>query len=202
MAISTFSNSRHLKFADMFFFLDEDDILKVYILKNVPLIGTSEKEILDKGMKLLELGFGTCEWLINLNQRLPVYINKIFYRSISDRRLAFNKSTLTERCIAGTYIFELLITDMADEYARVEIITDLTIKADSYDGAISKVREWIGKSYSDFKELEWIVKAQGKMQICDISVTDFLDGKIGCKVQTPESMYNSLEHYYDRTRRI
>lgn len=175
MAISTFSNSRHLKLADMSFFLDEEDILKVYILKNVPLIGTSEKEMLDKGMKLLELGFGTCEWLINLDQHLPVYINKKYYRSISDRHLAFNKSTLTERCIAGTYIFELLITDMADECTRVEIITDLTIEAGSYDGAILKVREWIGKNYSDFKELEWFVRDRGKMLFYNISITDSLD---------------------------
>ena len=132
--------------------------------------------MLDNGMKLLELGFGACEWIINLNQQLPVYINKRYYRSISDRHLAFNEIPLTERRIAGTYAFDLLITDMADRYSRVEIITDLTIEAGSYDRAISKVREWIDKNYSDFKELEWFIKDRGKMQIYNISVTDFLEG--------------------------
>lgn len=175
MAIISFLNGKQLKLADMFFFLDEEDTLKAYILKNVPLIGTSEKEMLDNGIKLLGLGFGTCEWIINLNQQLSVYINKRYYRSISDRCPTFNEIPLTGRRIAGTYVFDLLITDMADGHNRVEIITDLTIETGNYDMAISKVREWIDKNYSDFKELEWFIKDQGKMQIYNISVTDFLE---------------------------
>lgn len=86
-------NGGRLKLADMFFFLDEEDILKVYILKNVPLIGISEKEMLDKGIRLLELGFGTCEWLIDINRQLSLYINKRYYRDISDRLPFFTRNS-------------------------------------------------------------------------------------------------------------
>lgn len=64
---------------------------------------------------------------------------------------------------------------MQEEYSRVEIITGLAIGANSYDDAMLKVQEWIERTYSNFKELEWFVKDRGKMQIYNISVADFLD---------------------------
>ena len=173
--MNSFFNGRKLKLADMFFFLDEEDILKVYILKNVPLIGFFEKEMLDKGIKLLELGFGTCEWLIDISRQLSLYINKRYYRDISDRRPSFKETLQKENCKTVTFEYDLLITDMQEECSRVEIITGLTIAANSYDDAISKVREWIERTYSNFKELEWFIKDRGKMQVYNISVTDFLD---------------------------
>lgn len=168
-------NGKQLKLADMFFFLDEENILKVYILKNVPLIGISEKEMLDKGIKLLEFGFGTCEWLIDINRQLSLYINKRYYRDISDRRPSFKETLQKENCKTVTFEYDLLITDMQEECSRVEIITGLTIAANSYDDAILKVQEWIERTYSNFKELEWFIKDRGKMQIYNISVADFFD---------------------------
>ena len=177
MAVDTFFNNKHLKLVDMFFFLDEEDILRVYILKDVPFMGSSENEILCKGEILLEYGFGAYEWLVNFSKQLSVYINKEHYRNISDRQPTFNETLQKEKCRTCEYKFDLLITDMSAEYSKVEIITDMTVGAVNYDDAISKVCEWIESAYSKFEELEWFIKDKGKMLIYNIYVPDFLDEK-------------------------
>lgn len=169
MSLNTFCNDKQLSFVDMFFTLEEEDIMTIYIFQNVPVEGVSIKNRLEKCVRLLESDFGTSEWLIDFNRNMDIYINGKHYKNLS----SFQVSTFDEVSEnVAPYEFDLLVTDMASEYSMAEIFTGFSVWTVSENEAIAKVQSWIERKYSHFKELEWYIRKRGKMNIYSISFED------------------------------
>lgn len=166
MAISDFIRGKQLRFVDMFFTFEEEDIMKVCILQNIPVRGDSVDCIQEKCVRLIEDEYESYEWIIDFNRNMNIYMNGVYYRDLSSFHI--NSMKVIKEDVA-TYSFDLLVTDMPVEYSRVEIVTGVSVLTDSYNEAIAKVRAWIERKYSHFKELEWYINSRGKMQICFLS---------------------------------
>lgn len=169
MSINTFCNDKQLSFVDMFFTLEEEDIMTIYIFQNVPVEGNSIKDRLEKCVRLLESDFGTCEWLIDWNRNMDIYINGKQYKNLSSFQV-FDFDEMSESI--APYEFDLLVTDMPNEYGRAEIVTVFSVWAVSENEAIAKVQSWIERKYSHFEELEWYIRKRGKMKVYSISFED------------------------------
>lgn len=167
------SQSEHFRSADVFFILADDVKTTVFLLLDIPLVGKTQEEINNSCVELLERVFRTDEWLVGFNRRLPVYINGIHYPDFfQSSNCLSNKIDNSE--IANTYTFDVIITDMPEEYSKVEMVTKKTIEAVSHIEATTKAKEWIEKEYSNFKELEWYIVDEGEMQLNVFTFRDFL----------------------------
>lgn len=163
MKINNFFKGKQLRFANMFFTSEEEDVMNVCVFKNIPVRGDSYDDMLEKCIRLIEDGFDSYEWMVKFNRKMSAYMGGVHYQDLSSCYFdGLKKSSHGE---SATYKFDLLVTDMPTEYSRVEIITGLSVLADSYNDAITKVRAWVERNYSHFKELEWHIKDQGKIQI-------------------------------------
>lgn len=177
MMNNTFFQCKHFKFADIYFFIDEDTKKTVGILRNVPLIGDTQAEMTSVGSGYLVSLFGECEWMINFNGHLPIYINGMHYLDRSEPYTYINKHKPQHICkkVYNKYVFDLIITDMTNEYSRVEIVMGKMVKETSHSKAIMQVTEWIEREYADFKELEWHIMDKGNMQLYDLNFNDLLN---------------------------
>lgn len=155
-------SDKNFKLADLFFYIHEEQEMKVFILRNFPLKGNTHKKALENGVKLVEELFDTCEWGIDFNKNMPILINNKSYHSLPAGFDSFRPSQIEQEA-TGRYKFCLLITGGNHE---VEIITDFLVTAESYTAAIAQSREWIEMKYSHFEELEWYIN--NRMQICVI----------------------------------
>lgn len=154
---------KDFKLSDLFFYKDEESLMSIFILRDIPLKGTTRKQALETGMNFIEGGFETCEWMIDLNRNMFIYIDDNFYRTISAIDLEIDYSLQNKSRNTDTYMFGLLVTDMSDEYSKVVIITNYTVKTNSYNAAIAETHKWIEHEYGHFKQLEWYINE--RMQI-------------------------------------
>lgn len=154
---------KDFKLADLFFYKDEESLMSIFILRDIPLKGTTRKQALETGMNFIEGGFEACEWMIDLNRNMFIYIDDNFYRTISAIDLEIDYSLQNKSRNTDTYMFGLLVTDMSDEYSKVVIITNYTVKTNSYNTAIAETHKWIEHEYGHFKQLEWYINE--RMQI-------------------------------------
>lgn len=154
---------KNFKLADLFFYKDEDSVMNISILRNIPLKGDTCGQVIETGMNLLEIGFETCEWMIGFDRNMFIYVDDKFYRTIEAIDLEIDYSSQNRNKNTDTYTFSLLITDMTDEYSKAVIITDYMVNANSYDAAIAETYKWIEHEYRHYKQLEWYIN--DRMQI-------------------------------------
>lgn len=147
----------NFKLADLFFYKDDDSIMRISILRDIPLKGNTYERALERGVKLLEWDIETCEWMIDFNHNMFIYIDDKFYRNISTIDLGIDYSLQNRNKNTDKYMFSLLITDMAEEYSKIVIITDYTVNANCYNAAIVETRKWIEHEYRHFEQLEWYI---------------------------------------------
>ena len=154
---------KDFKLADLFFYKDEESVMRISVLRDIPLKGNTYEQALERGVKLLEWDIETCEWMIDFNRNMSISLDDKFYRAISTVDLDIDYS-LQNRS-KNTYMFSLLITDMADEHSKIVIITDHTVTANSYHAAIAETRKWIEHEYGHFKQLEWHINERVKIHV-------------------------------------
>lgn len=154
---------KNFKLVDLFFYKDEDSVMNVSILRNIPLKGDTRGQVIETGMNLLEIGFETCEWMIGFKRNMFIYVDDKFYRTMEADDLEIDYSLQNRNKNTDTYMFSLLITDMTDEYSKVVIITDYMVNTNSYDAAIAETHKWIEHEYRHYKQLEWYINE--RMQI-------------------------------------
>lgn len=148
---------KNFKLADLFFYKDEESVMRISILRNIPLKGDTHELVIETGVNLLERGFETCEWMIGFNRNMFIYVDDKFYRTIEAIDLEIDYSLQNRSKNTDTYSFSLLITDMTDEYSKIMIITDYAVKANSYNSAITETHKWIEYEYRHFQQLEWYI---------------------------------------------
>ena len=156
---------KDFKLADLFFYKDEESLMSIFILRDIPLKGTTRKQALETGMNFIEGGFETCEWIIDFNCNMFIYIDDKHYRKIPAVDLRIDYSSQNRSKKTDTYIFSLFITDMTDEYSKIVIITDYTVNANCYNAAIAETRKWIEHEYRHFKQLEWYINDRMQIRI-------------------------------------
>ena len=155
----------NVKCADLLFYKDEDSIMRLSIFKDIPLEDNTISQALERGAKLLEWDIDTCEWIIDFNCNMFIYIDDKFYRKISAVDLRIDYSSQNRSKKTDTYMFSLFITDMTDEYSKIVIITDYTVNANCYNAAIAETRKWIEHEYRHFKQLEWYINDRMQIRI-------------------------------------
>lgn len=155
----------NVKFADLLFYKDEDSVMRISIFRDIPLEDNTYKHALERGVKLLEWDIDTCEWMIDFNRNMFIYIDDKFYRKISAIDLGIDYSLQNRRKETDVYMFSLFVTDMTDEYCKIVIITDYTVSANCYNAAIAETRKWIEHEYRHFKQLEWYINDRMHIRI-------------------------------------
>lgn len=151
---------KHPKLVDVFLFKEtSNQQMEIVIIKNFLLLENS-KEAIHILAASIESTYDTYDWLICNKGELPVYINNQHYKDISE-------PSLWKPCVMSpnSYSFDILVTDMCTEYSLAKIITDKTFNALCRSDAVTKVRNWIEKEFSEFKELEWYIYDKGKIHV-------------------------------------
>ncbi|RGK97643.1 hypothetical protein [Prevotella disiens] len=154
---------KNFKLADLFFYKDEEPVMKISILRDIALKGDTNEQAFERGVELLEWVYETCEWIIDFNRNMSIYIDGKFYKTIPT--IDFEIDYSSQNGCQKAYMFCLLITDTTDEYSKIVIITDYAVTANCYDAAIAETRKWIEHEYRHFKQLEWYIKERIQIHI-------------------------------------
>ena len=83
MKINNFFKGKQLRFADMFFTSEDEDVMNVCVFKNIPVRGDSFDDILKKCIRLIEDGFDSYEWMVNINRKMSVNMGGVHYQDLS-----------------------------------------------------------------------------------------------------------------------